>query len=126
MTSFISLIYCYKLLYLFTAWMSVCVYTCMSVCMYMCVRVCMQACVYTWGGTAYTLVLMWRSEHSLQKSVLPFHHADCRNLIQAARLGSKCLYPLTHPVNLRWHLKYIESFDSKVYSTRVAIQVIFH
>lgn len=94
---------------------------------HVCTCVHVSMCVYVWGGgAAYTLVLMWRSEYSLQKSLLPFHHADCRNLIQTARLGSKCLYPLTHPVNLRWHLKYIESFDSKVYSTRVAIQVIFH
>lgn len=52
MTSFISLIYCYKLLYLFTAWMSVCVYTCMSVCVHMCtcvhvsVCVCVCVCIY--------------------------------------------------------------------------------
>lgn len=101
--------------------MDVCVCIHVYTCVYMCA--CKHVCIRV---AAYTLVLMWRSEYSLQKSILSFHHADCRNLTQAARLSSKCLYPLTHPVNQRWHLKYIESFDSKVYSTRVVIQVIFH
>ena len=49
----------------------------------------MDVCNYLFGGDDLT----WNSEDNLWKLVLFSYHVGLRDLTQAARLGSKHLYP---------------------------------
>jgi hypothetical protein len=44
----------------------------------------------------HALVLMWRSENSIQESVLSFYHLSPRNQTQVLKLGGCCLYLQSH------------------------------
>ena len=42
-------------------------------------------------GAMYATTLLWRSEATMQESVLSFHHAGSQNQAQVIRLGEKHL-----------------------------------
>lgn len=43
---------------------------------------------------------LWTPEDNFQESVLSFTHVSPRDRTWATRLGSTCLYPLNHLINL--------------------------
>jgi hypothetical protein len=42
------------------------------------------------------MMCLWRSEDNLLKLIPFFYHVDPRDQTQVARLGSKCLYLMSH------------------------------
>lgn len=74
------------------------------------------------GGCTPVVGCVWRSEGSLEGSVLPFHHVGFRYGTQVVRLGGKCLSLLTDPSHHAWFtLHFFFFFQTRTHVDQTAL-----